>query len=624
MGVEYQKVKSAPKAVRVRGPELEKMVLQTMRTISSIVGDTLGPGGRPVLIERFEHDLPPMVTKDGVTVFRALGFEGDGHVVMEAARDASVRTAMEAGDGTTTATILAEAVVRYLSEYCSKNPKVSPQRAVQKLRDYFGGTIEPTVTQLSVKADTSTPEGFSLLRSVAKVSGNGDEALADAVMDCFGTVGDEGNVTISEVNGSVSHYEVEKVEGYPVPLGYEQCALKFAPMFVNDQAGQRCVMEQPAFIAYHGRVNDIQVLIPVFQKIGKAWQDYGFNFNVVLIATGFSESVLGHLAVNFSQGTGIKVFPMLAPQSPVPNGQLDFLLDVCAVAGCTLFDPVSQPLENGDLNDLGPYIEEANEETGDVASKRIRGVDLFEATRFRSNIVIQNSDAWAALSDSIAERVEEVEAQLAQAPSELEKAILQERIGKLTGGIARLKVIGSSNGELKERRDRAEDAVCAVRGAVKHGCLPGGGWTLLRLSHTVLVEESDPVLRDVLGPALREPTMRLLANAGLNEEEATEVIKTIIDQWCVKKSKWKVKVGGDSYVYDASTHEFVDPFERGLLDSAPAVLEAVRNSISIASLLGTLGGMVVFKRDHELERTEARATQAWLRDANVNEADQRA
>lgn len=585
--MEYGKVKSVSKQVVTKGKALDSAILETMKTVSSIVGATLGPGGQPVLIERYEHGLPAMVTKDGVTVFRSLGFDDSTrHCIMECARDAAVRTASEAGDGTTTATVLAEAIVRNTHRFCKKNPRISPQRVVRHLERIFREHAEPAIKAMAVRPAVDDTRGRFYLHAVARVSANGDTDLADAVMKCFDMVGDDGNVTITESNGP-SHYEVEKIEGYPVPMGYEESCAKFYPKFINDPGTQRCVMEKPVFVVYHGRITEIQTIVLLMEQIAQAWQNQNFPHNVVLVATGFSESVLGNLAVNFAEPASINVFPLLAPQSPMPNGQLHFLEDVCAITKAELFDPLNRPLEQATLEDLGV------------------GVRVFEATRFRSNIIGHASD------DTLLLRIDDLQVQAQNPESELDRMLLQERIAKLSGGIAKLKVIGASNGELKEKRDRAEDAVCAVRGTIKHGCVPGGGWVLMKLCNVL---PRDPITDEVLRPALMEPVWRILSNCGIVDDEEG---KAVIDPILLGIAN------GKTVVYDALEARHVDAFDGGILDSTPAVLEAIRNSISIASLLGTLGGAVVFKRDLELERSEAQVTQQFLRDANTNPADER-
>lgn len=592
--MQYQKIKSVAKAMETKGPRLTKKVLDTMDTIASIVGATLGPGGMPVLIERQEFNLPSMVTKDGVTVFRNLGFEDPAaHVIMESARDAAIRTASEAGDGTTTATVLSEAIVRYTHKFTSEHRQVSPQRVVRKLMKLFETEIDPLISSLTIIPKATESDGKHSLWNVARISANGDTELATAVMDCFDAVGDEGNVTLTEISGP-SGFEVERIEGYPLPIGYEDSCAKFATKFINDPALQRTVLENPVFIVFHGKITEIQSVVTLMERIGASWQEQNFRHNVVLVATGFSESVLGQLALNFAEMTTINVFPLLAPVTPIPNGQLGILQDICAVTGSRLFDPLNSPLDSAELEDLG------------TAAK------TFEANRFRSVIItdLDNEDVAIRIED----RVRELQVQKTQAASQLDLSYYEERIGKLTGGIAKLRIIGSSNGELRERRDRAEDAICAVRGAIKHGYVPGGGWTLLKICHEMGKSE-DPVIKSILIPALKTPVAKVFTNAGLTAAEAEEVITKISES--ISKN--------ELLVYDAYNHAYVQPYTMGILDSTPAVRDALRNSLSIATLLGTLGGTIVFARDRELERTEAQETSSFLRNADYpeNPADER-
>lgn len=600
--MEYQKVQSVAKNIVIKSKKLDDAVLTTMKTISSIVGATLGPGGRQVLIERQEHGLPPMVTKDGVTVFRSLGFDDpSAQSIMESARDASVRTASEAGDGTTTATILAEAIVRLTKKYSQENPRVSPQKVVRRLETAFRTIVEPAVRSQSVKANLATPEGREMLRSVAKLSANGDGELADAVIKCFDIVGDNGNVTIAETSGP-SRYEVERIEGYPIQMGYEECAGKFYNKFVNDIGNSRVLLEKAKFVLYHGRIQDPQSLFILLSRMGLAFEQGQMGPNVVLVATGFSESVIGYLSMMFAADGALNVFPLLVPQSPFPNGQFDFLADLAAVTGATILDPMNLPFEQALLEHFGSS-------------------EVFESYRFRSNVVGKPNE------DLLLLRVDELNTNLTRAESQLDSMYLQERIGKLTGGIARLKIIGVSNGELKEKRDRAEDAVCAVRGAIKQGCLPGGGWMLLKL-RAVLEQQNDEILNKVLAPALFEPFRRLLENVGVTEDHNAEEFHSILSPIEANvRAKPNLHFPEiDPMVYDALEGKHVDPFQGGILDSTPAVLEAIRNSIGIAALLGTLGGVVVFKRNAQVEAKEAQQMSDFTRssaDSLINEADLR-
>jgi chaperonin GroEL len=198
--------------------------------------------------------------------------------------------------------------------------------------------------------------------------------------------------------------------------------------------------------------------------------------------------------------------------------------------------------------------------------------------------------------------------------SELDKALLQERLAKLTGGIAKLRVIGASSGELKERRDRAEDAVCAVRGALKHGCLYGGGFGLV---YVVSKLPSTLVNDQILKPAMMEPVFRLLSNVGVLPSEVNRVLAPL------KASAEHFDQTGIAIVYDAANNRHANAANASIYDSTPAVIEAIRNSISIATLLGTLGGVVVFPRDDAFERSDARDESDFKRNADWNPADER-
>lgn len=633
---EYKKTKSASKVVRPRSQELEKTILNTMSLVSDIVGGTLGPGGHPVLIERSEEGLPSSITKDGVTVFRSLGFtNAEAHCIMEAARDCAVRTASEAGDGTTTATILAEALTRYTIQFCRKNPHVSPQVVIREIQSVLKKCIEPAISEISIKTDLESSEGRRLLRSVAIISANGDEDLADAVIKCFDITGDDGNVTIVESSGPPSN-DAERIEGFPVPMGYEESCTKFYPSFINDVANQKIFLEKPCFIIYFGRLTEIQSVAMLLERLGSAWQANVIEtHNVVIVATGFSESVLASLAVNFASPQTINVFPLLVPQSPLQNGQRHFLEDLSAVTGGTVFDPLTSPMDRAEFGQLGNL---RHDEENDRWLPG--GIQSFECGRFRSTILGYCNE------DEVLLRADEVRAMVANAESELDRSLLQERLAKLTGGIAKLRVIGASNGELRERRDRAEDAVCAVRGALKHGCLFGGGWGLMYCRSKL--PDTD-VCNEILRPALLEPVRRLLSNSGITEQsvirrpstllqkilsqgptpiQANNTINSILSRLNASASNPNLEINSGllssgAEVFDAANQVFVNAVEAGIFDSVPAVIEAIRNSISIATLLGTLGGVVVFPRDEEFERQDARDAQDYLRNANYNPADDR-
>lgn len=604
----YLKVQSvAKKMLTCEDEGLQRVIRQTMHTISALVGSTLGPGGRQVLIERQEYAMPPVVTKDGVTVFRSLGFrDPTAQTIMESARDAATRTATEAGDGTTTATILAEAIVANTIAFCNQNPSQSPQAVVRQLQSYFNNTIEPTLRGIAYNypCNLESEAGKTLTYAVAKTSANGDTELADAVLKCFDLVGDDGNVTIVDSSGPTGYF-VDRIEGYPITnMGYERSCGPFYPKFINDPASQRILLEDCYVVIWNGRIQEPLQLANLMEKIGEMWNvnrntETPHPHNVVIVAHHFSEQVQAALAINFESPATINVVPFLSPFEATDPGQQGFMEDLVAVTGQShLFDPLSDNMDTIPLSALGK-------------------IKNFECSRGRANFI----GDFTEHEINILERVDQLKTQLkAETTGKLEKDSLQQRIGKLTGGIARLKVIGPSTGEIRERKDRADDAIRAIQGAIKHGCLPAGGYGLMSCIHQLRTSNIDvaeytlqvhpswmfwkgtsiidapSVLFDVLIPSLEAPIRRLYSNVGMNEQETDSVLQTLEEN-----ASSQIPT-----IFNALSREWSDAPSEGLMDSLPAVLEAVRNSLSIASLLGTLGGTVVFHRSEDMEMAEAR------------------
>lgn len=606
----YVKAQAASKRVQVRSPQMEKLILDTMKTISEIVGATLGPGGSPVLIERQEFSLPPLVTKDGVTVFSNLGFEDPvAQSIMESARDAAVRTVSEAGDGTTTATVLAYALVREAQKFHTAHPHVPPQRIVQTVQNVFDSYVEGCIKAAATPVDISTEEGRQLCRSVAIISANGEEKLADAVIQCFDIIGDKGNVSLSEKSGP-SGYQVEKVDGFPIPTGFEDSCGKWMHAFMNDQANNRMFLEEPVVVLYNGTLTDIATALPVLNILNEALNNGTTrplnpdeprlrNPGVVLVANGFSDNVLGSLHLNWTKGS-LKVYPVVTPRSALMNGEVHFLEDLAAVTGARIFNPASLPFDSAaaiEQDSVGnyyhlPWVGHAKE---------------FEALRFRSTIIGLNDE------DEVIERADILEGMAKSAISELDRRLIEERRAALVGGIAKLYVVGSSTGDIRERKDRADDAVRAVQGALKAGVLPGGCWMLTKLisllkeKYCTVNDGTEIIVQQVLIPAFREPLIKLLQNTGMNKEEFEQVEPQVAAE--------------GNQVWDAANGVMVDAFEKGILDSTPAVLEAIRNSIAIATLLGTLGGVVVFNRNMQAELDEAKAAADYDRNSSVEIAN---
>lgn len=606
--VEYQKAKSAAKQMQPAGEKLDRVIGHTMGIIKDMVGGTCGPGGKHVLIERDVFGVPPMVTKDGVTVFRAIGFmDALQQIIMEITRDAAIRTADEAGDGTTTATILSEAFVRYTQEYRNRNPSISPQSIVREIQAVHRDVLAPALKKLSIKTSLDTQKGRKLLHNVAKISANGDDDLARAVMECYDICGDAGNVTISEGSGPPSN-KVTKVVGYPISMGYEESCQRFYPEFINRVETQQVLMDNPMFLLNFGRVNSTESLLPIIEKIQEGVDaEMIKTHNIVVVALGFSESVLNALRTVWRTPGAVNVFPLVVPFTPQHNGQRLFLDDLAAVTGAEVLDPLNRSLETASYEDIGNLFQ--NETTGDWETAGVTG---FECGRYRSTIFGFSSE------ELLTNRVEIVRAQMLQSPSKLDTDWNQERMAKLSGGIAQLQVIGSSSGEVKERRDRAEDAICAVRGALRHGAIVGGGYGLAYLSHIVSKLPDDrKIIKEIVIPSLQSSMVCLYENVGLNDEQITNIIDTLVGSIAAGIPQ------KDIPIYDVSQGKWVPGLKTGIFDSLPAVSEALRNSISIATLMGTCGGLIAQARDMSLDKAEALSKAEWDRNANFNPADER-
>jgi chaperonin GroEL len=428
---------------------------------------------------------------------------------------------------------------------------------------------------------------------VATISANGDKDMADAVIKAFEEIGygDASHVTIREVSGKTG-YSVERIDGFPIPMGYEDSIGKLHTAFINDQANQRCFLEKPLFLLFDGQVNDIINILPIINGLGKKYVEEGNSDykNLVIFAHGFSEAVLTNLAFNFADPGTINVVPMVTPMSQFVNSQLQFLMDLSAFTGARVFglkDPVSQ----ASLEDLGGSMES------------------FEAYRFRSTVVGEPDPV------NVEVRAEELKKMKANAESKAEEGWLEERIGKITNGIAKLTISGGSNGELKEAHDRCEDAVCAVRSAIGHGALPGGCRIAIDMALKIAqeIEEGDPA-REILMPSLMSLPQTLLRNSGYHDDDITDIIAKLIQN--------------PELVYDIENEKFGKAEELGLFDATKAVSESLSNAVSIAGVLGTMGGIVCHPRDAEFERSEARADAEFMRvsenpNAYVNEANER-
>lgn len=538
----YQKTKA--KDIISDPNRLRDSIANTMNEIATIVGATLGPGGRPVLIER--DNQPPQITKDGVTVAKSLGVaKAEKNVIIESAKEICINTAKEAGDGTTTAIVMANAIVQSGQKFLQSNPKYNPQRMINELNSLYKTQIVPLVKEKSI-----TDLNEKLLTQVAKVSANGDEEIAAVAVSAVMDAGDDGQVLILEGNGPETY--VDSVDGFCVTSGLKEFA-QLAPIFINDQGGQQNKMDHGLVFLYDGSINDLSVTARIQQAI-EGTELYGKP--IIIIAHDFADNVIDKIAKTHKGGYNI--VPVKTPMSGLKNSKSILLRDIAAYTSATLVDPGN--------------IEEFNQEFfGDFDSARINMFETF---------IIAEPDM-----DLVNVRVGELKKMHDDAPDEYSKMHLRAHIARLQCGISTVMVGGSSTLEIREKRDRMEDAVEAVRSAIAEGIIPGGCWMQqLIKKHISSLPDKKPSY-DILIEALDAPLQLLLTNCGENPDEILP----------------KLNKKGEHIIFNAATHEFQDAFKAGIIEPAKVCRVSLGNALSVASLLITLGGIVVVPRDASLE-----------------------
>lgn len=539
----FQKVKA--KQILADKDKIREIVLKTMDDMAAIVGSSLGPGGSSVIIER--DGLSPLVSKDGLTIAKAIGVsDAAANTIIEAAKEICINTARDAGDGTTTAIVLANAIVKNGHEFLKSNPKYNPQRVINELNNAYNTVVVPYIRQVAI--ETKNEEQ---LLSVATISANGDTDIASSVVKAVMAAGDDGTVLISESQGRQT--SVETLDGYVVTTGLKELG-SIGPLFINDKAGQQVLMDDGYVVLYDGTINDLKVP----SKIQDAVADQG-GFSdgtpIIVFAHGFADSVVDKFAKT-TKG-GLTVIPVKTPRSGLPNGASMFLHDMAAYTGGEVYDA-------GNLDDMD------SEDFGRFDSAKINMYESF----------IMGSPS----AEDVSIRVTELKAIMESAFSEMDKSFLRASIAKLTGGVSTIYVGGSSDLEIREKKGRVEDAVEAVRSAIAEGIVAGGCSTHLRL---IGVLESHPERKDswgILSKALMAPFTLLLSNCGENPEEVYELLLPNFDK-----------------VFDANLHEVVDPIATGIIEPAKVIRVSLGNALSVASLLTTLSGIVVVPRNADME-----------------------
>jgi chaperonin GroEL len=539
--------KGRSKEVEVNSPKLREKVLKAAKLLSSITGSTLGPSGHVVLIER--DGLSPLVTKDGVTVTRSVNvYDAVENTIIECIKEVADRTGKQAGDGTTTSVILAEALIRNGFTWLDKNPRVSPQSFLRDMIVDFNSCIKPAIASSS---RAIKDEGD--MRHVALMSSNGDEVVADVVVQAILSSGEDGSVILDEAPGKETRTSVQ--EGFVIKKGFDFLG-SLGTVFVNNEKDMECVLDRPLIVCFNGTLRDPVALSKVVEKnMGS-----GDPRPMIFVAHDFSDEMKQMLALNTKQGA-IKLIPVSTARDGTSMGRELLLQDLAAYVNSTVCDPST--LSKVELKDLGDC-------------------DKFRMSRWQT-VFIGEPD-----QERLVERIDNIKAQMETIDRELDAEIYRERIARLTGGVTTIYVGGMSELEVREVKARVEDAVCAVRAALKQGVVPGGATTLLRLSRL----DIHPVLKKTLA----EPIYRLLNNAGLQDESIASITSEVLDA---------------DVVYDVNKHEFVDPWANGILDPAKVLETAISNALSVAGTLVTLGGVVVVARDVNLENQSALSKQAF-------------
>jgi len=544
--------KSKAKDIIHNKNELNEIVKETIHKMAVVAGATLGPGGRCVLIDR--GDMSPLITKDGVTVIKSLGMSAsEKNIVLDAAKEISIGTAKEAGDGTTTAIIVASALIQAGQQFLQENKKYNPQRLINELNHVYTSIIVSYLKEFAVPVTTQEQ-----LKSVALISCNGDERIADAVITAILAAGDDGKVLIHEGDGDV--IRVEHVDGFVVTSGLKDLG-QIGPAFINDKAGQQVKMDAGYVFLYDGTLNDLSIPARIQDAVV---DEMGMSDGkpIVVFAHSFADNVLDKFAKT-TKG-GVTVLPVKTPRSGLPNGASMFLHDMAAYTGAFVYDPGTQ--EQIDDNGIGVF---------DSAI-----VNMYES-------FIMNTPDEAKID----ERVEELKSFAAQAFGELDKQHLRASIAKLRGGVSSIIVGGSSELEVREKKDRVEDAVEAVRSAIAEGVIPGGATVMLKLAAILQTHSNRKESWGIFEKALQAPFIVLIQNCG---EDVDQIIMRVLPLITASP-------GLPMAVFDAAEYKIVDPFKQGIIEPAKVCRVAIGNALSVAGLLTTLGGIVCSPSNPDLE-----------------------
>ena len=528
----------AAKEVKFSDDARQKM-MAGVNVLADAVKVTLGPKGRNAVLEKSFG--APTITKDGVSVAKEIEladkFENMGAQMV---KEVASHTSDEAGDGTTTATVLAQAILR---------EGLKAVAAGMNPMDLKRGIDKATIAVVGQLRELSKPcEDDKAISQVGTISANADASIGEKIAEAMSKVGKEGVITVED--GSSLEMELDVVEGMQFDRGY------LSPYFINDAQSQTAELEEPYVLLFDKKVSNIRDLLPLLEAVAKSGRP------LLIIAEDVEGEALATLVVNTIRGI-VKVAAVKAPG--FGDRRKAMLEDIAILTGGTVIsEEVGLSLEKAGLDDLGQ-------------AKKI------QVTKENTTVI-----DGAGKPEDIKGRVEQIRIQIEDATSDYDREKLQERVAKLSGGVAVIKVGAATEIEMKEKKARVEDALHATRAAVEEGVVPGGGVALLRTLDGLGDLHGDNHDQDmgikILRRALEEPLRQIVANAG---DDASVILN-------------KVREGEGTFGFNAATSDYGDMLEMGILDPTKVTRLALQNATSVAGLLLTTEVMVA-----ELPKEEA-------------------
>jgi len=506
--------------------EARRKILSGVEQLSRAVKVTLGPKGRNVVLDKKFGS--PTITKDGVTVAKEIEladpFENMG---AEMVKEVASKTSDNAGDGTTTATLLTEAIFREgLKNVTAGANPMALKRGIDK-------AVEEVFEQLK-KISKPIGKDKKEISQVASIAANNDKTIGDQIAEAMDKVGKDGVITVEEAKSTETTLKV--VEGMQFDQGY------LSPYFVTDAERMEASLEDPYILIHEKKISNIKDMLPLLEKIAKNGRP------LLIVAEEVDGEALATLVINKIRGT----FACCAVKAPGYGDRRKAMLEDIAVltGGIAITEDLGRKLENIDLNELG-------------RAKRVT-VDKENTT------IIEG----AGKASDIKGRIEQLKAQISKSDSDYDKEKLQERLAKLSGGVAVINVGAATESEMKEKKARVEDALHATRAAVEEGIVPGGGVALLRcvsVLEKMKLSGDEQIGVDIVKRALEEPLRQIAFNAGLEGSVVVENVK-----------KEKTNVG-----YDVLQSDYVDMIDSGVIDPTKVTRTALQNAASIAGLLLT-------------------------------------